>query len=100
MARHAVARWHERSRSWVSAVGELGKNGRRKPVYFRDLAYGPPKSPAWRAAQRALEAYLESRAEEIVPSGEPTVYDLCRLHHSHAKATKAARTAKDRRSFA
>ena len=61
MARRAEVRWHEGNKAWRSDVGEVGPNGRRRPVYFRDIPFGPKGSPNYRKAQAALDAFLRDR---------------------------------------
>ena len=53
-----AATWHEGAKCWTSAVGE---NGRRKPVYFWEIPYGPKGSPSYRKAQDELRKYLDAR---------------------------------------
>ena len=61
MPRAPSVGWHAGARAWTSAVGEVGKNGRRKPVYFREIPYGPRNSANHRRAQDALKAFLDAR---------------------------------------
>lgn len=87
MPRKNNVRWHDGSKAWVSAAGEISpKSGRRKPVYFRDIPYGPDGSPNHRKARAAMDAYLaarDARRDEVedLTLGELAGYHLQWMGH-------------------
>jgi integrase len=80
MPRTPQASWHKGAKAWCSAVGDLGENGRRKPVYFREIPYGSKNSTAYRKAQEALRAFLDARDARSVRGDDPTFYDLSKAY--------------------
>ena len=57
----SVASWHEGAKCWSSAIGEIGENGRRRPVYFRDIPFGAKGNANHRKAQDEFRKYPEAR---------------------------------------
>jgi integrase len=80
MPRSPSIRWHEGAKAWCSAVGEIGENGRRKPVYFRSIPYGADNSKNHRAAQDALKEFLDARDKQAARSGDHTFGELSRAY--------------------
>jgi integrase len=68
-------RWHAPANAWRSDVGPYGKNGRRTPVYFREI---PNTSAGRRKADAALEDYLRARdraeAEAVHDAANPRLW--------------------------
>ena len=80
MPRKADIYWHGKNKAWVSAIGEVGANGRRRPVYFRDIPYGPDGGANHRKAKAALAAFLAARDARRKEAEDLTFGELARLY--------------------
>lgn len=82
MAKQPKPFWHKTNQCWCSCIGDVSeKTGRRKPVYFREIPYGPKGSPNFRKVQAAIDEHIASRpVAVVVHSTEPTFDDLSRKY--------------------
>ena len=80
MPRPPSASWHKGANCWSSAVGDVGENGRRKPIYFREIPFGAKGSPNYRKAQDELRKYLDARDARKQRGLDHTIGDLSRLY--------------------
>lgn len=95
MPRNYKIRWHPGNKAWTSACGELGKDGKsRKPVYFREIPYGPEGSVNHRKAKAALEEHLRLRDAKVEMAGELSIGSLAKLYLTWLKRRIEAGKAK------
>lgn len=100
MPRPVKVHWDKKVRAWRSDVGAVGKNGRRKTVYFREARTGDGATrPLGRSdrllAEDALRAYLAERERrETTPSTSaiPTAEHLVQLDLAFAEKRVEKRT--------